>query len=130
VVTQQALWHECPEDALGAVVQALGGPKAVGAQLWPEKAADEAGRLLRHCLSADRSEKLSLEQILWLLKAGREVNAHEAMTYLLRTCGYNDPEPVDPQDEQSRLLREFLDMGRRLEQLAKRMEKLNLVRAA
>ena len=30
-------FYDCPEDALRAAVQALGGAKQVGARLWPDK---------------------------------------------------------------------------------------------
>lgn len=51
-------FYECPEDALRAAMQALGGAKQVGARLLPDKTPDGAGRLLLDCLNPARSEKL------------------------------------------------------------------------
>jgi len=125
---QSALFHESLQDAIGSVVAALGGAKVVGAHLWPEKSPDEAGRLLRHCLNADRSEKLSLEQIVWLLREARKRGAHDAMNFLARECGYQDPSPLEPDDERALLMRQFVEAQAALQALAKRMERAGVLR--
>lgn len=125
---QSALFHDSLQDAIAAVVAALGGAKAVGAQLWPEKAADEAGRLLRHCLNAERAEKLSLEQLVWLLREARKRGAHDAMHFLARECGYQDPAPVEPADERAALMRQLVDAQAALQALAKRLERAGVLR--
>ena len=124
---QQSLYHETLQDALGDVVRALGGPKHVGALLWPEKGAEDAGRLLRHCLLADRPEKLSLEQLALLLRMGREKGVHAPMTFLCRDAGYQDPIAVEPADERAQLMRDFVEAQRALAGMAKRMERAGLL---
>lgn len=126
---QNALFHESLQDAIGSVVSILGGAKVVGAQLWPEKSPDEAGRLLRHCLNAERAEKLSLEQIVWLLREARKRGAHDAMHFLARECGYQDPAPLEPEDERAALMRQFVEAQSALQALAKRMERAGILRA-
>lgn len=98
--------------------------------LWPEKAADDAGRLLRHCLDPDRAEKLSLEQLLLLLRMGREKGVHAVMTFLAREAGYQDPVAIEPEDERAKLMREFVEAQRALAGMAKRMERAGLMQVA
>jgi hypothetical protein len=129
-MNQKALFHESIEDALWAVVEALGGPKKVGAALWPEKTIEDAGKLLRHCLDEDRAEKLSLGQLLWILKEGRKVNSHDAVDYLCQQAGYKEPDPIEPQEEQASLMRDAIAHVKEMKQLVERMEALQpLMRA-
>lgn len=127
---QTSLFHESVYDALGSVVSALGGAKVVAMQLWPEKDPVDAGKLLRHCLNPDRPEKLSIEQVIWLMKAGRQDNCHDIATYLLRDCGYQDPIPIEPDDERAALMREFVLATERMEKLSKQMQRVGLVKVA
>lgn len=128
-MTPQDLFYESFADALKAVVQACGGAKSVGAKLWPEKTPDAAARQLNDCLNEARPEKLSPEQVLWLLAAGRQVNCHAAMTYLTREAGYSDPQPVEPEDEKARLQRDYIEAVKGMQALAGRMERIGLLRA-
>lgn len=113
-------------DALSDVVKALGGAKAAGALLWPEKEPVDAGKLLRHCLDPDRPEKLSLEQVVLLLKLGRERRCHSAAAWLLQAAGYREPVPVEPEDERATLQREFVEAARGMERIVRRMDGLGL----
>lgn len=97
-------------DALGDLVRALGGPKAVGLALKPEKAGDEAAVWVKDCLNRNRREKFDPEQILWLLKKGREAGRHEPISWICVQSGYSEPEPKEPETELARLLREYIDI--------------------
>ena len=125
----QSLFYETFPDALKAVVQALGGAKPVGSKLWPEKTPDAAARQLNDCLNEARPEKLSPEQVLWLLAAGRKVGCHAAMNYLAREAGYSDPMPVEPEDERARLQREFIEAQKAMQALAGRMQRAGMLEA-
>jgi len=126
-MTQDALFYETFNDALDAVVKACGGAKAVACKLWPEKTPDAAHRLLLACLNEGRVEKLSPEQVIFLLRMGRERGCHAAINYLSRESGYSDPQPVDPDNEKVRLQREFIEAQKYMQQLAARMEKSGLI---
>jgi hypothetical protein len=110
------------EDALREIVRHAGGPKAVGAKLWPEIDPDKAGRRLMDCLNESRREILSPAQVMLLLRIGRQVGCHAAMNYLARECGYADPSPIEPEDEVARLQREFVEATKALGALADRIE--------
>lgn len=113
---------ESMEEALDELVRALGGSKAVGARLWPEKAPDDAGRLLRHCIDPDRAEKLSIDQLVLLLRWGREARCHVATAYLLRVAGYREPVPVTPDDERAALQAEFISAVSAMQRIVRRMD--------
>lgn len=118
---QQALIHDSIHDALAEVVASAGGWKAVGTKLWPEKAPDDAGRLLRHCLDRDRNEKLGLDQVLLLLRLGRERKAHAAMRFLAQSCGYDEPRALEPEDERAVLQRQFVESVAALKVIERRL---------
>lgn len=123
-MTQNQLWHDSFEDALRAVLEAAGGPKAVASEMWPSKPFAEAHRRLLHCLDPERDQKLSLDELRWLIAKGREVGCHTAMAFLARDCGYTDPVPVDPEDERAELQRAFLASMKAQKDILKRMEAL------
>lgn len=129
-MNQESLFYESFYDALKDVVRACRGPKEVGSKLWPEKTQDAARNLLNNCLDPNRPEKLDPEQVMFLLRLGREVGCHAAMNYLSRESGYDDPTPVEPEDERTRIQREFIEAQRSMAILAERMERVGLLRAA
>lgn len=121
-MNQPELFHETLTDALREVVDALGGPKAVGAAMRPEKSIDEARRWLIDCLNPDRRERLDPDQTLWLLREGRRVGCHSAMRFIARECLYADPVPIEPIDRHAELMRAFNSHVEQLAALARQLE--------
>lgn len=121
---EQALFHDSIHEALRDVVMACGGYKAVGRRLWPEKSVEAAGRLLADCLNDARSERLAPEQVLLLLRMGREAGCHAAMAYLAGEAGYQAI-PVEPEDEKAKLQREFIDAVGRMERLLAKADRIS-----
>jgi hypothetical protein len=117
---QPKLFSDDVFDAVRTVVAALGGAKAVGSRLRPEKPADDAAKWLAKCLHQDYPEKLDLEQAMLILKWGREANCHVAMQFIAEQCGY-ECQPLNPEDERQRLQREFIEAQKQLTALAARM---------
>lgn len=128
-MTQDSLFYESVTDALDGVVKACGGAKVVGCRLWPEKTPQAAHTLMLACLNEARPEKLSPEQVLWLLTAGRKVGCHAAMNYLAREAGYSDPLPIEPEDERAKLQRQFIEAQKAMQALAGRMERAGMLGA-
>ncbi|MFC5524032.1 hypothetical protein [Polaromonas jejuensis] len=116
------LFHESLNDALREVVAACSGPKQVAAKLWPEKTPDAAHRLLLDCLNETRAERLDPDRLRMLLKLGRNAGCHAAMNYLLRDLGYEDCRPLEPQDEQAALMRDYIAATKALQGIASRLE--------
>ena len=118
------LFPESFTDALKDCIHACGGSKAVGVQLWPEKSPDAAHRLLLGCLNEDRPERLSPDQVVFVLRLARERGCHIGAAYLMRQLGYADPVPVEPRDEMADLQRHFLAAVDMQRQILERMEHL------
>lgn len=124
-MSQPALFHESISDALRELVGALGGTKAVGARMRPEMPADHAGRWLADCLNDTRREHLTPAQLMWLLREGRVVGHHAAIRWMAGEAGYSEPSPIEPEDERSRLQREYVEAARGLARMAERIERLS-----
>lgn len=112
--------------AIGAVIVALGGNKRTGCMLWPTLPADEAGRKLAQCINPDRREKLSPDELFLLLREGRKIGCHTLAAYLMRECGYADPQPIEPEDERAALQRQFVQAGAEMKRLFAQMERAGL----
>lgn len=125
-MSQQALFHESLTDAIRELVLALGGTKKCGPMLRPEMAADHASRWLSDCMNEDRRERLSPDQLLFLLRAGRQAGVHVLMGYLCEESGYSPPQPVEPRDEIAELQRQYIEAAKSMKAIAERMERVNL----
>lgn len=119
---QEPLFCEDITEALRATVQALGGPKKVGYELWPTLGIDGAASKMRDCLNADRRQHLDPNDLLALMSMARSHGVHTLAAYLMREAGYADPQPVEPEDQRAALQREFIESVRRLEVLNKQLQ--------
>lgn len=123
-MSQPALFHESIVDALRELVAQMGGTKAVGARMRPELPADHAGRWLADCLNGNRREHLAPEQLMWLLREGRQIGAHGAMGWIAGEAGYTSPQPLEPDDERSQLQREYIEAAKHMAKVAERIERV------
>jgi hypothetical protein len=119
---QEPLFYEDLTDAIRATVQALGGVKKVGYDLWPSLGPDGAGARLRDCLNSERREKLSPDELLHVARNARAAGIHTLMAYLCGESGYSAPIPVDPEDQKAELQRQFIEMSKRMEQIARQLQ--------
>jgi hypothetical protein len=115
------------KTALDAAIVALGGNKKTGVLIWPALPADEAGRRIAHCMNPDKREKLSPDQFLLILREARKIGCHSAMSFILRECGYADPQPIEPEDERAALQRQFVEQSKAMQQLAARMNRAGML---
>lgn len=122
-MTQPELFSDSIMDALSDVVRALGGPKKAGEILRPELAADDAGGWVKDCLNAKRRERFNPEQVLLLMRKGKEVGCHSIVNYICDECGYTRPSPVEPKDEEAELMRQFIATAREQRLLLERLER-------
>lgn len=123
---QPELFHESIFESLKATVSACGGPKVVASKLIPEKPADEAARYLNDCLNPDRPANLPLEQLTHLLKIARGKGIHLAATWIMADCGYAQPVPVEPEDQQAELIRQFNRSAAEVVAMGERIARLNI----
>jgi hypothetical protein len=120
---QQALFHEDLTGALAGLVAALGGAKTIGSRLFPDLPIESAARRLLDALNPDRQAVLSPTQLLTLLRWGREAGCHGAMEYLADEAGYTRPAPRSPEEERADLQRQVIEMGQRLEVIARKLQR-------
>lgn len=125
-VDQPSLFHETFQDALKDCVRALGGAKIVGHAMRPEKTIDDARKWLLNSLDDARAEKLSPDQVIWIMREARKAGCHAGAAYVMRECGYAEPQPLEPEDERAALQREFVQQSKALHALMTRMERSGL----
>lgn len=111
-------------DALIEVVKLLGGSKSVGVKLWPAKGVEAAQRHLLACLKSERAEKLAIEEVVHIMRMGRDAGHHGAMTWLCEELGYTNPTPISRDDEVVRVSLQLAEATKALSHIAKRMESL------
>lgn len=111
-------------DALGDLVRAAGGPKAVGEALYPKKQPDDAAGYVKDCLNRTRRETFDAEEIQWLLKKGREAGCHDPIKWICDQAGYTAPDPKEPETELAKLLREYIELEARRTGIAPKIEEL------
>lgn len=124
-MNQPALFHEDIWQALRDCVSALGGSKKLGTKLRPEMEADKAGRWLLDCLNPDKADKLSVEQLILVLREARKANCHVAAHFIARETGYAEPQPIEPDDEKAALQRAFIHSVETQRQIMQRLERLS-----
>jgi hypothetical protein len=117
---QGALFHDSIYDAIGADVAAVGGIKKTAAMLWPNN-SDAAGRL-RACLSLEHPQKLDVEEILTIKRLARDVGSFATVTYEAQALAFR-VEWIKPEDEKAELQRQVIDMGKKLEIIARRLQR-------
>lgn len=95
-------FYECPESALRACVEALGGAKKVGAQLFPDKTMENARDYLLACVNPDRQEKLAPSQIIYIFRAAKSAGFHAGFDWWAREAEY-EIRPITKAEEVDRL---------------------------
>ena len=92
------------------------GFKRAGLELRPELQTkhEAAAQWLRDCLNAEKRDRLSPDQVLYLLRRAREINFHAAKYWFDSELGYQQGPPIAPRDELATLLhrQEQLPPGR------------------
>lgn len=95
-------FYECPESALRACIEALGGAKKVGSQLFPDKTVENARDYLLACVNPDRPEKLSPSQIIFIFRAAKSAGFHAGFDWWAREAEY-EARPITQAEEVDRL---------------------------
>jgi hypothetical protein len=99
---QAPLLVETWATAVDAIAYALGGRKALALEIWPAK-GDAAERWLDDCLNPERAAKLSLDELMHILRIGHANGVHTLISYITDGAGYTRPSPVAPADRQAEL---------------------------
>jgi len=108
---QKPLCHT-PEEALRVAVDALGGLQVVGHYLRVDLDPVIAGQWLSHCLTPTCRDKLSLSQVLWILRQAKLKGAHDGAEMLNALAGYHVSAVIDPNEEIADMLRKAQQANR------------------
>ena len=119
---QKTLWHETPEDALRSLVNALGGPKAVGHALMPDKPMDDARREVDGWCERASKYKPSLSQLAWLNREGRRIGCHDLIRFFAEDADYR-LELADPKDTLAEALDRYAAAVDKLGELQKDIQR-------
>jgi hypothetical protein len=84
---QADMWHDTIFDALGAAVQAAGGPKKVSGKLWPSLDSTSATARLRACMNPEHAQKLCLDEFLMIQRLARDAGDTSLMQFQARELG-------------------------------------------
>lgn len=116
-------WNE----ALDAVVHALGGYKKVGVMLRPEleQKPNAAAQWLRDCLNPDKPERLNPDQVFMLLRLARASDYHAAKHWMDSELGYEQGRALNPEDEAGALQKRGADLVRELRVITERLERIS-----
>lgn len=121
---QQALFFDRIEDAIGAVINACGGRKAFAVDMFPDKALRDAHNLLDAMLNPERRERFSPDQLMYVLRRGKQAGCHALMAYMAQDVGYTVPEPLHPVDQESELQRSFIAAVQELQQIQQQLQRV------
>lgn len=121
---QNKLFFECIEDAIGADIQALGGPKKAAALFFVDKTPEQGSALIRSWLNPDRNERPSPAQVLLLKKKAREVGSFATIHYEAQQLGF-EVTWISPEDEKEKLQRDVIAAAQLLKQVGSRLEELD-----
>jgi hypothetical protein len=127
---QIPLFIDTYDEAIRHTVNALGGMKRVGVELWPDKSADAAGRRLADCLNGDKPDRLNPSELALIRRKARAAGIHVLAAYEARDAGYADPQPIEPEDERAALMREFVLASKAFANLLTRCDRAGLRVAA
>lgn len=122
---QDELWHEDIDDALDTVIKATGGYKKIAGWLWPSSNSKSAYARLKACVNPDKAERLSPEELMRLLKAGREIGCHAAMNFIAGQTGY-EAKPIDPKLYLAELQESFIEYARRMEKISEQITRVQV----
>lgn len=101
----EQLWYDDVYEAAREVVKAAGGYKKVGPKFFPAKKSDDlAANALRDVLNSNRREILDPEQLVLLLKIGREVGCHALMHFICDQAVYERAAPVQVEANEEQLV--------------------------
>ena len=123
---QQSLIRDSILEALRDDVDAAGGQKVIGLLLWPDKECPiKAGKHLANCLTEDRAERLTPEQVMFVIRKAREVGSFCTISFICDNASLTRPTPIEPENERARLQREFITAVGHLDQIKSQLGKLS-----
>jgi len=120
---QRALFHDSIFDAIGADIAAAGGFKVVASKLWPSKDMTVAANVLRNAINPDQAQKLDVEEVLRIKQLAKEHDSFATVSYEAQQLHFQVTW-IEPEDELTKLLREYLGDQQRQTHRKERIDSL------
>lgn len=124
---QDALWTEDFLSALDDVVRARGSYQQVAGEIWPH--TKTAYNKLKNCLNPDHHEKFGPDEIIALLRIGREIGCHTAMFHLCRETGYENPKEAAPRSAETEILERQASLRTEDARLSRELDRVRAAQA-
>ncbi len=128
-MTRNPLNCDSIHQALDELVCAIGGDKSpyknIGGELWPSKTQDTAYARLKASLDPNQEQKFSPEEMLYLLRRGRQSGVHVLAMYIMQEAGYEIPVPAAPNSPRVEIMERMKALTDEQLQLAKELELLD-----
>lgn len=123
---QEHLWYDTDTDAINAAIHASGKTfKQVASALWPSMKMDSAYARLKNCLNADKDEKLSFAEVIFICK---ETGRFDPIFHACDELSLHRPAIKAPQDEQAELLNAIQRQQGQLISMIQRLERTNALK--
>lgn len=123
---QQPLWYDTLESALVDVLRGVYGKgcfqKAAG-DMYPTEDPIDKGKWLEKALDPERAEKLGINDIIWIMKLGRQHGLHGAMYFLADEVSYSRPAPIEPKDQIDEQMRMVLTAAEQINGALEKIER-------
>ena len=114
------LFYDDEFDALAQVIANSDKPfKQCAAFLFPHLKPESQYARLKACLNAEKDERLTFGQIIALCKF---CEAYDALHFMADELEHDRPAKRAPEDELTKLLREYMEIKRREGQIEPRIE--------
>ena len=127
MTAQTPLWYDTDADAINAAIAASGKTfKQVASALWPSMKMDSAYARLKNCLNADRDEKLSFTEVIFIC---RETGNFDPIMHACDELSLHRPTPKVPADEHAELMQTIARQQASLLQTMQRLERKNALQA-
>lgn len=111
---------------LDAIVNQLGGYKAVGMMLRPDLRPEAAHTWCAHCCDRNRRENFNTAHIDRLFREAAARGIHQPKQEYDRALGYRPAEPMTPEERRGLLLREIQRQQAEISERQRRLEGLIL----
>ena len=121
----EQLFYEDIYDAMRAAVQYLGGAKAVGPKLWPNKSDKQAWKDILDCLNRNNERKFDPEEVMAVFRFARDAGFHAGFHYVCDQIGYHKPGPVTAQEQAESIMERAAELARESRAVATQLERLH-----
>lgn len=120
---QAPLWTEDFLKALDDVIRARSSYQKVAGELWP--GIKTGYNKLKNKLSPDHHERFNEDDIIALLKIGREIGCHTALYHLCDEVGYERPMVAAPKSPRTELLEKQAALAAEAARIQREIDRLD-----